>query len=292
MERPGQALTKTWISRASWPRTIGASYVSSGGGVGECLAPAFQLWSVTVRSHAVFIVCRSSPATCADLPLMLNGMRVQIASIQLSSCGQNYGLDRPLLGQFVDCAAHAAHGDLGRSYLYHAPMAGPIKERFLITRTVGLTGRGIALSISIPLGAIAAMREGSAIEGNHPAGPVRPCDAKLLAFARVDHLVRLEPSAASNLRRRHVGLDWEFRMSASVTVSPIRPARHSAAVDLARMPVTVGQSYPVGRASLDGRWRPGHRGTPIDPDRSARPVLRRASRGGRPPRRHRTARPG
>jgi ABC-type dipeptide/oligopeptide/nickel transport system permease component len=77
---------------------------------------------------------------------------------------KNYGLDRPLPVQFLDWAAHAARGDLGRSYLYHAPVAGLIRDRMPITLTLGLTGLLIALIVSIPLGIIAAMREGSAVD--------------------------------------------------------------------------------------------------------------------------------
>jgi ABC-type dipeptide/oligopeptide/nickel transport system permease component len=74
---------------------------------------------------------------------------------------KNYGLDRPLPVQFLDWAASAASGDLGRSYLYHVPVAGLIKERLPITLTLGFSGLAIALAVAIPLGILAAMREGT-----------------------------------------------------------------------------------------------------------------------------------
>jgi peptide/nickel transport system permease protein len=77
---------------------------------------------------------------------------------------KNYGLDRPLPIQFLDWAAHAARGDFGSSYLYHAPVSGLIKERLPITLTLGATGLVIALTVSIPLGILAAMREGSLVD--------------------------------------------------------------------------------------------------------------------------------
>ena len=55
-------------------------------------------------------------------------------------------------------------GDLGRSYLYHAPVAGLISERMPITLTLGLTGLCIALVVAIPLGILAAMREGTLLD--------------------------------------------------------------------------------------------------------------------------------
>ena len=75
-----------------------------------------------------------------------------------------YGLNRPLPVQFLDWARHAAEGDLGRSYLYHVPVWSLIRQRLPITLTLGLTAIVIALVISIPLGIIAATREGTIID--------------------------------------------------------------------------------------------------------------------------------
>ncbi|HEY0418146.1 MAG TPA: ABC transporter permease [Acetobacteraceae bacterium] len=75
-----------------------------------------------------------------------------------------YGLDRPLVVQFFDWVRSAASGDLGRSYLYHEPAADLIRARLPITLTLGLTGLSIALVTAIPLGVLAAMREGSALD--------------------------------------------------------------------------------------------------------------------------------
>jgi peptide/nickel transport system permease protein len=75
-----------------------------------------------------------------------------------------YGLDRPVVIQFLDWVRSAASGDLGRSYLYHEPAADLIRARLPVTLTLGLTGLVIALATAIPLGIFAAMREGSLID--------------------------------------------------------------------------------------------------------------------------------
>jgi peptide/nickel transport system permease protein len=77
---------------------------------------------------------------------------------------KNYGLDRPLTVQFVDWAVHAAEGDLGRSYQYRAPVADLVRDRLPVTLTLGLTGLVIALLTAIPLGVLAAMREGTLVD--------------------------------------------------------------------------------------------------------------------------------
>jgi peptide/nickel transport system permease protein len=77
---------------------------------------------------------------------------------------KEYGLDRPLTVQFFDWARRAAEGDLGDSYLYHAPVSGLVATRLPITLTLGGVGLVFALAIALPLGILAALYEGSAID--------------------------------------------------------------------------------------------------------------------------------
>ena len=105
-----------------------------------------------------FILTRLS----GDLAASIAGPNASAADIAIIT--RNYGLDRPLLVQFLDWAAHAARGDLGRSYLYHVPVWGLILDRLPVTLTLGLSGLAIALAVALPLGILAAAREGSAID--------------------------------------------------------------------------------------------------------------------------------
>ena len=77
---------------------------------------------------------------------------------------RTYGFDRPLPSQFVAWAVRAAHGDLGRSFIYHVQVADLVRVRLPVTLTLGLTGLTIALLAGIPLGILAAMHEGTAID--------------------------------------------------------------------------------------------------------------------------------
>jgi ABC-type dipeptide/oligopeptide/nickel transport system permease component len=105
-----------------------------------------------------FVLTRLS----GDLAASIAGPNATAADVAIIT--RNYGLDRPLVVQFLDWAGHAARGDFGRSFLYHAPVWGLIRDRLPVTLTLGLTGLAIALVISLPLGILAAMREGSAID--------------------------------------------------------------------------------------------------------------------------------
>ncbi len=75
-----------------------------------------------------------------------------------------YGLDRPLPEQFLAWVGAVARGDLGRSYLFREPVANLIRARLPVTLTLGLVGLGFALLIALPLGIVAAVNEGTAVD--------------------------------------------------------------------------------------------------------------------------------
>src|SRR5258708_1132158 len=108
----------------------------------------------------VLVVSFTLTRLSGDLAASIAGPNASAADIAIIT--RNYGLDRPLVVQFLDWAGHAAQGDLGRSFLYHAPVWGLIRDRLPVTLTLGLTGLAIALLVALPLGILAAVREGTA----------------------------------------------------------------------------------------------------------------------------------
>jgi ABC-type dipeptide/oligopeptide/nickel transport system permease component len=75
-----------------------------------------------------------------------------------------YGLDRPVTAQFFDWVARAVTGDLGDSFFFKKRVGDLIAERMPVTLTLGLTGLVIALSVSLPLGILAAVRENTGLD--------------------------------------------------------------------------------------------------------------------------------
>jgi len=65
-----------------------------------------------------------------------------------------YGLDRPLPQQFLSWVAAAAGGDLGRSYLYRAPVGGLIRTHLPVTLVLGLVGLSFAVLVALPQASI------------------------------------------------------------------------------------------------------------------------------------------
>ena len=97
-----------------------------------------------------------------DVAVSMAGPQATQADVE--TIRKAYGLDRPLSEQFVGWVAGVATGDLGRSYLYHAPVAELIRARLPVTLTLGLSGLAIALVVALPLGILAAMNEGAVLD--------------------------------------------------------------------------------------------------------------------------------
>lgn len=75
-----------------------------------------------------------------------------------------YGLNRPLHVQYLDWLGRAVQGDFGESYFFRDRVATLIASRMPVTMTLGLVGLAIALVVSLPLGILAAVREGSWVD--------------------------------------------------------------------------------------------------------------------------------
>ncbi len=75
-----------------------------------------------------------------------------------------YKLDRPLIVQFGDWATNAVQGKLGDSYFYHAPVGDLLAERLPVTLILAVSGLTLAILVALPLGIVAAMHEGRALD--------------------------------------------------------------------------------------------------------------------------------
>lgn len=74
------------------------------------------------------------------------------------------GLDRPLPLQFVDYVSNLAQGDLGQSLTTGQPVAVEIRNRLPASAELTFLGLALAVCGAIPLGVLAALRPGSAID--------------------------------------------------------------------------------------------------------------------------------
>lgn len=74
---------------------------------------------------------------------------------------RTYGLDRPVVVQYVDWIFGLLRGDLGTSYYFKSDVAGLVLDKLPVTLKLGLASLAFALLLAVPLGVIAALRPNS-----------------------------------------------------------------------------------------------------------------------------------
>jgi peptide/nickel transport system permease protein len=115
-----------------------------------------------VVSFVVFLLIELVPGDAATTVAGgANATPEKIAEVR-----EDLGLDRPVLERYFDWLGDAVQLDFGRSYL---STAGPsvseeIEERLPVSLGLALAGLFVASIVGIPLGILAGMRPGGAVD--------------------------------------------------------------------------------------------------------------------------------
>src|SRR5690606_38983418 len=68
-----------------------------------------------------------------------------------------YGLDRPLVEQYLRYIGNALQGDFGESFRFrNQPVSDIIAQRFSVSLQLGLAAIAVSVLVGIPLGVVAA----------------------------------------------------------------------------------------------------------------------------------------
>ena len=113
---------------------------------------------VTINFFIVYL----APGSPVDV--MAHGrsdlMPVVVTQSEREALSRYYGLDRPIIDQYVTYLTHLARGDLGYSFFYHQPVAEIIYDYSKRTLPVVIAGMMLAIVIGVPLGMLSAARRG------------------------------------------------------------------------------------------------------------------------------------
>ena len=90
-----------------------------------------------------------------DLATAIAGPEASAA--QVESIRLQYGLNRPIVSQFLDWLWNALHMDFGRSYYFQSSVMDLVAERLPITLKLGGIALALAVFTAIPLGVMAAI---------------------------------------------------------------------------------------------------------------------------------------
>jgi peptide/nickel transport system permease protein len=109
-------------------------------------------------SAAAFLLLRLS----GDPALAIAGEGARDADIALVR--QTYGLDRPLIVQYLDWLLKTLSGDFGQSLYFKTDVAALVADKLPTTFLIGGLSILFALALSIPLGVLAAVYAGSWVD--------------------------------------------------------------------------------------------------------------------------------
>mgnify|MGYP000294527435 CR=1 FL=1 len=86
------------------------------------------------------------------------------SAADIAAVRAHYGLDRPVVVQYLDWAGRALRGDFGVSYHFRVPVSEMLAARLPVTMTLGAASILFALCLSIPLGVLAAVYNNTIID--------------------------------------------------------------------------------------------------------------------------------
>ncbi|QCK86275.1 ABC transporter permease [Phreatobacter aquaticus] len=109
-------------------------------------------------SALAFVLLRLS----GDVAIAIAGEGARAEDI--AAIRQQYGLDRPLIMQYLEWLGRTLTGDLGQSLYFKSPVIELIREKIATTLILGLASIAFALIVSVPLGVMAAIWQNSWID--------------------------------------------------------------------------------------------------------------------------------
>ncbi|MBI4597304.1 MAG: ABC transporter permease [Candidatus Omnitrophica bacterium] len=113
------------------------------------------LFLITVVSFGIMHLAPGKPVDAAGAfnPKVSLEVRQRLAQL--------YGLDQPLIRQYLGWLRRVVQLDFGRSFLDDRPVGEKILERLPVTLTINIASLALILIIAIPLGVLAAASPGS-----------------------------------------------------------------------------------------------------------------------------------
>lgn len=106
-----------------------------------------------------FMVLRLVPGDPASIIAGETATTEQVAEIR-----QRLGLDKPVARQFIIWIGNVLQGDLGESYYFKVPVLELVKQRIEPTLAIGTFALILSIVVAVPLGVMAAFRQGSRLD--------------------------------------------------------------------------------------------------------------------------------
>ena len=114
---------------------------------------AILIGSLVVSSILVFLLLRLLPGDIAQAKLGIDGSPEAVEALR-----EQYGLNRPLVIQYLDWLGGAVRGDLGTSFISEVSVTDELQRKATVTLPLIAASATLATLFAIPLGMLAALR--------------------------------------------------------------------------------------------------------------------------------------
>lgn len=125
------------------------------------------LWAIVILWIVTLVVFFSMRLLPGDPLIIFLGQSQEMGSLseeQLDNLRAEYGLDKPVVVQYLTWVGGILKGDLGTSIYYREKVSTLLGQRFPVTLYLGLTAFVIATFVGIFLGLVAAVRRGKWVD--------------------------------------------------------------------------------------------------------------------------------
>jgi len=113
-----------------------------------------------LASMVIFFAMRMLPGDPLIIFIAQSQQLTTMSPEALQQLRHEYGLDKPLVTQYVNWLGGIFHGDLGDSIFYHRPVADLLIERYPVTIWLGFVSFFLSSIFGIIIGLITAIRRG------------------------------------------------------------------------------------------------------------------------------------
>ena len=124
------------------------------------------MWWQLARRLLIFVISAVVASIIVFLLLSAVGdpartaLGVDATDEAVTALRHQMGLDRPIVTQYATWIGGIVHGDFGTSYVTQLAIGPQIADRLLVTLWLVLGGIVVALLVAVPIGTLAAMRNG------------------------------------------------------------------------------------------------------------------------------------
>ena len=179
-------------------------------------------------------------------------------AVDIEAIRHQYGFDRPIVVQYADWLGHLLRGDLGTSVYFKTEVAPLVLDKLQTTLLLGVAALGVALSISVPLGVLAAIYKHSWVDRLCLAVAVLGQALPNFFFALLlIMLFSIGAALAAGLGQRHLAASGDAGAGAGLlrgaSFHAADPRRHDRGAGRRLHPHRPRQGFAAGHGDLQAR---------------------------------------